>query len=234
MAVYEQNPYGRVFIGVFVCLGLSWCACAGSTTPRCGRPSWRSSAASKMTWSRPSVRSASSTARRTSLPTQRSWTWRRWAPWRTFRWSLRPACSLSRLPQPRPRRAYRPRAQPSRDLPHPLLRPRAHRGWTNVRAPARGPSPQQTGPLWCCGARLTRASLTRTWTAGGKTSVPCPCPNHQRADPHPPTSTPFHQSNLFPRSHWASLFFAWITGEPYPPPPTAPSCLSNRSAPFWN
>ncbi len=158
---------------LFVCScalsGLNWCACAGSTTPKCGRPSWRSSAASMTTWRRFSRRWASSTARITNLRTWKSWTWRTWKPWRTFLWSRPPPCSPSLPLWPPLNSAHlRPRAPPPQAArPRRLPPPAPQTSTRSLRL-------RQTGPRWFSRARLTRPSLTLTWTGAVRTSVPCP------------------------------------------------------------
>ena len=76
----------------FVCYcsspGTASCRCAGSTTPRCGRCSMRSSRCCGRTCTHLSRRSPSSTARRTKSQRQRSLTWT-WTTWRASPWTRR-------------------------------------------------------------------------------------------------------------------------------------------------
>lgn len=202
---------------LFVCLfsGLSWCECAGSTILRCVRPSWKSSAAWRMSSTRLSKRSVSITAPTTSPPRPRSSTRTSWSPQRTPPWTPRPpsrplrrpaqrACRPPRWP-PAPSHPRARRAPSWTSSPPASRRPMGSRG----RAFRRRPPAQAShfGLLW------TNCLPTLTWTEGAKTSVPCHSHSPQPADVppirlHPPPPQPEESTSPWQRlwCHSKSFF----------------------------
>lgn len=189
--------------------GLSWWGCAGSITQRCVRPSWRSSAASKMRWILLSGKWASSTVKTTSRRTQRSWTWR-WRTWRTFLWTLRLPGSLLLLVVPR-RRGVQEDARHLPPLNCPPYKAPVLHYWDLSLPPPRAQLSQlwhlqvtpwtstqdifwPTGLWWFFGPILTRCNPMHTWTGAERTNGHYRCPSLRPADirPAPP---PFTQGN---------------------------------------